>query len=132
MTHAMTFQERASGLTNRIVLVAIVPTLLAYVAFTSYGEDGRGLAAGAALYVTIGALRFFWDLRSRGWFRIAMSVLTALQAVIVLAGPWSNGPYRVPILLILFPLGLLDFTVIYWCVRLGERVFATPPSSPAT
>jgi hypothetical protein len=121
-----TFKERAAGLTNRTILIALLPAGLVYVAFAYYGDDGRAVAAASMLYVMTGAIRFFWDLRRYAWFWVAMLTLGAVHAALVVAMPWGNGPYRIPLLAILFPVMALDFSIIYWCVKLGENVIGRP------
>ena len=65
MMGAMTFNERAAGLTNKVILLAMLPAGLAYIAYDYYGDGGRAIAAAVSLYDVILAARFFWDLRQR-------------------------------------------------------------------
>ncbi|MDR3527907.1 MAG: hypothetical protein P4L57_11555 [Rhizomicrobium sp.] len=119
---AMTFNERANGLKNRTMFLAMLPAGFAYVAFSYNGDDGRAVTAAASLYVIITAFQFFWDLRKRPWFWGTMLVVGGIHVALAAAIPWSNGPYPVPLLVILFPAVVLDFSAIYLLVRLGETV----------
>lgn len=116
----MTFNQRAAGLTNRMVLLAMIPSAFVYAVLDYLGDGGRAVAAAAALYVMIGSFRFFWDLRGQLWFLITMLIVAAIHAALVLTIPWSNGPYQVPLLALLFPAMVLDFLTIYMVIRLEE------------
>ncbi len=124
---AMTFNERANGLKNRTVLLAMLPAACSYVAFSYNGDDGRAVAAAASLYVIITAFQFFWDLRKRFWFWITMLIISGMHAALVAAMPWGNGPYPIPLLVLLFPAVVLDFSAIYLLIRAGET--AMPQST---
>ena len=119
---AMTFNERANGLKNRKVVLAMLPAGFAYVAFSYNGDDGRAVTTAVSLYAIITAFQFFWDLRKRLWFWVTMLVIGGTHAALAVAIPWGNGPYPVPLLVILFPAVVLDFSAIYLLVRLGETV----------
>lgn len=119
---AMTFNERAAGLTNKVILLAMLPAGLAYIAYDYYGDGGRAVAAALTLYVMIGACRFFWDLRGYLWFWAVMLLIGTIHAALVVEIPWSNGPYPVPILVILFPATMLDFMTIYLVIRSVEAI----------
>ncbi len=120
MMGAMTFSERATMLKNKTIFVAMVPAGLAYIAFSYYGDDGRAVAAAAMLYAVLTAVQFFWDLRRQHWFWTTMLIIGAIHIAVVVAIPWSNGPYPVPLLVILFPAIVLDFSIIYLVVRLKK------------
>ncbi|HEY1612939.1 MAG TPA: hypothetical protein VGF97_04485 [Rhizomicrobium sp.] len=120
----MTFDKRITHLTNRAIVLAMLPAAGVYIVFDYIGDGGRAVAGGAALYVLIGAFQLFRDLRERTWFWCSMLVIAAVQAALVLAVPWSNGPYPVPLLAILFPLMMVDFFAIYWVIRLEETMMA--------
>jgi hypothetical protein len=104
----------------------MLPSALAYAALAYFGDEGRAVAAFSVVYVMIASIRFFWDLRRQPWFWITILVLGAIQAALVMAIPWSDGPYRGPVALIVFPAMMLDFAAVYWCVKLGENVIGTP------
>jgi Na+/melibiose symporter-like transporter len=119
---AMTFNERANGLRNRAIFLALLPAGFAYAAFSYNGDDGKAVTAAASLYVIMTAFQFFWDLRRRVWFWVMMSIIGGMHAGLVVAIRWSNGPYPVPLLVILLPAVVLDFSAIYQLIRLGETV----------
>jgi hypothetical protein len=116
----MTFNERAARLKNKTIFMAMVLAGLAYIAFSYYGDNGRAVAAAAMLYTVITAVQFFWDLKTEHWFWGTMLFVGAIHVALVVAIPWSNGPFPVPLLVILFPALVLDFSTIYLVIRWKE------------
>lgn len=118
----MTFSERANALKNRSVFLALLPAGFAYAAFSYNGDDQKAVTAAASLYVIVTAFLFFWDLRRRLWYWAIMLIIGGMHAALVVATPWGNGSYPVPLLAILFPAMVLDFSTIYLLIRFGEAI----------
>ena len=77
----------------------------------------------SALMIAL-AVRYFWDLRNRVWFWIAIIFIASLHVLLILLLPapakqWNYIHWNYVQLL---PFGLLDFAIAYGIIRLVEKV----------
>jgi hypothetical protein len=64
-------------------------------------------------------VRIRWDLRKHIWFWITIGLGVLLQIPLVFAIPWND---RNLTWIILFPIAILDYGVVYGCVKLVEKM----------
>jgi hypothetical protein len=80
----------------------------------------RGLTAGGCAALIIGIIKTFWCFGRYVWFWITITVLAALQIPLVIYFPIRiTGNFTVWELL---PAAILDFSIMYGCLRLVARV----------
>lgn len=66
-----------------------------------------------------GAVRIRWDLRARAWFWAIMTVFLLLHVPLILRIHWTNVSMPA---VSLMPFGVLDFRIMYGCIKLVEKV----------
>jgi hypothetical protein len=107
-------------LTRMSALAVLLCVLPVAIAFQYFGYPAKERAAFVSGFVIVTVTRLFWHLRSRLWFWITMIVLVAMHAAMVVYVPWTNR--NLPGVTLL-PIGVLDFFVVYGCVKLvGDAV----------
>ena len=102
--------------------IGIIVALLSFF----YGLDawiGFGAWTCLALIVLVGRTR--WDLRRHVWFWMIMVFAGLLQIPIVLFVPWKD---RNLTWITFLPVAVLDYGLIYGCLKLIEKLTATPTS----
>ena len=114
--------------TRKWTLVAILCMVPAFALFAYFGDPGRGRAAAGSTIVIMYAARGCWDLRRHTWFWVTLSIFIALHVLLVLLVPWTSKSYPGPIL---FPIAVLDYAIVYGCIKLVEKVAkrTLPPQS---
>jgi hypothetical protein len=86
-----------------------------------YFVGGLQLGFGAWICLTFVMLvvRIRWDLRRHVWFWITIGLTLLLQIPLVLVIPWND---RNLTWFILLPVAILDYAVVYGCVRFVEKL----------
>jgi hypothetical protein len=106
-------------LTRKAALAISLFAAPIYVLFACFGEPARGRAAAICAFIFLGILWLRWDLRGRAWFWVTYGALLVFHIPVVYLIRWSNTNYPGVVLL---PLGLVDFAIVYSPIRLLERV----------
>jgi hypothetical protein len=102
-------------------IVAFALSYPIYFLFDHYGDPGRARAAGCCGAVIIIAVVRRWELRGRPWFWAAIAIAVALHVPLILLIPWPNNDMPGVSLL---PFGLLDYALVYGCIKLAEKLVA--------
>jgi hypothetical protein len=106
--------------TRKWLTVAIVCTVPPFLVFALLGDPGRGRAAGISTGMILMVIRACRDLKIHTWFWVTAAAMVGFHVLLVLYLPWSDKSYPGYTLL---PVGLLDFGIMYGCIRLVEKVF---------
>ena len=112
-------KNRMDKLSRKSALVAMVCSLPLYFLFDYLGNPGRGEAAGICAAITLVVVQAFWDLRRSLWFWVTIATVVLLHVPLILLVSWTNKSYPGVVLL---PLALVDFFVVYGCFKLFESV----------
>jgi hypothetical protein len=84
-----------------------------------FSGDGEGIVAAASSFTMVVSVRTFWRLRKQIWYWLIIAFLVAIHILLLLVVPWPNSSIPAPALL---PVGLVDFAVVYGCIKLGEKI----------
>ena len=109
-------------LTRKWALIALLSGLPFFFLFACLGDPGRGRAVLIAVGVVVIAARARWDLKERIWFWVTLTILAALHVPLVLLVPWTRKSYPGTTLL---PIALLDYAIVWGCIKLVEKVAKT-------
>ena len=116
--------------TRKWLLVVILCGAIPFVLFAFLANDpGRGRAAAISTAVILYAARACWNLRAYAWFWVALTLMIALHLLLVLLVPWTSKSYPG---LILFPIGVVDYFLVYGALKLVEKVAKRTPPSQST
>jgi hypothetical protein len=103
-------------------LVAPVFFLITFL----YNADA-GLATCIVLGVVLLAIKIRWNLRKHIWFWAIIAAILALHVPLVFMVRRPQG--NVPTLFYTMPIGIADFLIISWALRLAEKLFLKSSSS---
>jgi len=98
-----------------VILCGAIPFLL--FAFL-LNDPGRGRAGAIATMVIMYAVRGRWNLRRYTWFWVVLTAIIAVHVLLVLLVPWTSKSYPG---LLLFPVAVLDFAIVWGCFKLTEK-----------
>jgi len=107
------------------ILLALCASPLFFL-FVYLGDPGRGRAAAISAFLILLCAKIFWSLRKYVLFWFALTIVTFSQIPLIWLIPWSNRDYPGVVLL---PLALPDFVIIYGILKLVEKM--TRKSKPA-
>ena len=107
------------------ILLALCASPLFFL-FVYLGDPGRGRAAAISAFLILLCAKIFWSLRKYVLFWFALTIVTLSQIPLIWLIPWSNRDYPGVVLL---PLALPDFAIIYGILKLVEKM--TRGSRPA-
>ncbi|MGD1106595.1 MAG: hypothetical protein ABR865_06080 [Terracidiphilus sp.] len=107
------------------ILLALCASPLFFL-FAYLGDPGRGRAAAISAFLILLCAKIFWSLRKYVLFWFALTIVTLSQIPLIWLIPWSNRDYPGVVLL---PLALPDFAIIYGILKLVEKM--TRGSRPA-
>ena len=99
------------------LMVALLTIPLAIVV-GHFVDQGRGMAAGLALALMIGAVRAFWYLRRHPWFWISVATLVIIHIVLIIFVPWNNKSFPAPAV---WPVAIADFAAQCGFLKLVEK-----------
>lgn len=112
-------QESPRQLTSKSAYLALLCSLPVLLVFALLGDWRTGIGAAICCGLVILVVMVRWDLRKHWWFWAVIVFGAALQVPIVLLVPWGNrGLTGISLL----PLGVLDYGVVYGCVKLAEKM----------
>jgi hypothetical protein len=97
-------------------LLCAVPV---FVMFLLLGRWEQGIGAWICTAIVFLVVGVRWELRHYSWFWIAIAVGILIQAPFVLLVPWKD---RNLTWLALTPVGVLDYFLVYFCVRAAEKL----------
>ncbi len=118
--------QRELELTRKDGLIAMLFASPIMLLFSCLGDWKRGLGAWICAGLLFLVVKMHWDLRHQSWFWMTVVILGGLQVPFVLYIPWSNMNLSYASLL---PIGVLDFAIMYGCIRLAEKVASRKRSS---
>ena len=70
-----------------------------------------------------------WDLKTYAWFWATLAILVSLHVPLIQYVPWTNTSYPGVVLL---PFGLLDFAIMYGCIKVAEKLMKKDNESSST
>jgi uncharacterized membrane protein YjgN (DUF898 family) len=106
------------SLSRKWLLVVLLSMVPAFLLFAVLGYPGRGRAAAISLAIIMIVVRMRWDLKRHTWFWMTLTVLIALHVVLILLVPWTSRSYPG---ITLLPIALVDYAIVYGCIRLAEK-----------
>lgn len=112
-------KQFSDTLTRTSALVTALCASPLYFLFAYLGDSGRGRAAAICAFVVITAGRAFWDWRKRVWFWATLIIVVVLHVPLILLVSWSDTNYPG---IVLLPLALVDFALVYGCFVLVKKV----------
>jgi hypothetical protein len=99
-------------------LIALCSSPMLFIFFFVGGLQ-LGIGAWICFTFVMLVVRIRWDLRRHVWFWITIGLGMFLQIPLVLAIPWND---RNLTWIIFFPIAILDYAVVYGCVRFVEKL----------
>ena len=123
--HGGAFMKELNGnqspdvFTRKWTLVVILCGMSPFLLFTFLGDPGRGRAAAICTAVIMYAARGCWNLKEYAWFWMTLAIIITLHILLVLLVPWTSKSYPG---LTLFPIAVLDYAIVYGCIKLVEKV----------
>jgi hypothetical protein len=111
--------ESPRKLTTIAAYLSLLSSLPILIVLAILGKVWLGFGAWICTGLVILVARTRWDLRRHIWFWITIICAEALQIPIVFLMPWSN---RSLTWLSFLPVAVLDYGIIYGCLRLVEKV----------
>lgn len=111
--------QSSNVFTRKWTLLVILCVLPLFVIFAVLGDPGRGRAAAGAAGVIMFAARACWDWKEHIWFRVTLAIIIAVHALLVALISWTSKSYPG---LILFPVAVLDFAIVYGCIKLVHKM----------
>jgi len=106
-------------LTRKAAVLVLLCSLPFSFLFDHLGDPARGRAVSICVAVLLTAVWVRWDLRKYVWFWITISLVLILHIPLLIYIPWTNKNYPGAVLL---PEALLDFCIVYGCIKLAEKV----------
>ncbi len=107
------------------VILCMVPVFFLF-AFLGYPEKGRAAAVCAGIVMF--AIRASWGLRKYAWFWITIALVSAFHIPVVLFVP--SRMWNFPGLTLL-PVVVLDYAIVYGCIKLAEKVILRSDAASA-
>jgi hypothetical protein len=113
-------KEKPRGLTSKSAYLALLFTVPVLLLFCLLGKWETGIGAWICAGVVLLVVRQRWDLRRHFWFWIIVALAVLVQIPVVLLIPWENRSLTG---ISLLPVGVLDYGLMYGCIKLTEKVF---------
>ena len=85
-------KQSIDSITKTWALLAGVCVSPLFFLFAYFGDPGRGRAAFVIAGMIALAARFLWDLRTRVWFWITITIVALLHVPLILFIPWGSQP----------------------------------------
>ena len=106
-------------LTSKSAYMALLYSLPILFLFCFMGKWETGIGAWICSGLVLLAVRSRWDLRVHAWFWVAVTLALFIQIPIVLLIPWNNRNLTG---ISLLPVAVLDYGLVYGCIKLAERL----------
>lgn len=100
-------------------LAAILVASPLFFVFAVHGNPAKGRAAMLSAALIIGVVRSWWRLRRHVWFWVTVVGFVGLHMALVSLVHWQEKSYPGFTLL---PIGITDFLMMYWIIKLVERL----------
>jgi hypothetical protein len=113
-------------LTSKSAYVALLIALPVLLIFAAIGRWQMGIGAWICAGIVMLVVRTHWDLRGSPWFWLSIVVALVLQVPAVLLIPWGNKGI---VGMSLLPLAVVDYGLVYGCMKLAEKVGGAPSAS---
>jgi hypothetical protein len=110
-------KEAPRKLTAKSAYIALLYAVPIFILFCFLGKWEMGIGAWICSGLVFLVMRTRWDLRKHVWFWIAVAFGFVLQAPIVLLIPWGNRNLTG---ISLLPVAVLDYGLVYGCVKVAE------------
>jgi len=94
--------------------------------FIYLGKPDLGFTIFIALAGAAGAVKLRWKLRRYWWLWATVVLILAIQFPLLRFIRWPNT--NVPTLVYSFPLGIAEYFITSWAIRLAESIFLKTPS----
>ena len=101
-----------------VILIALCASPLFFI-FAYLGDQGKGRTAAICGFVILLCTRIFWSLRRSILFWFTLTIITLCHIPLVLLIPWTSREYPG---IVLLPLALPDFAIIYGAFKLVEKI----------
>lgn len=112
---AVNHQLTPDGKFALLIVACEIPVFLVVLVA---GSPLLALSISTAIGISMIALRATWPLHNRSWYWLASAIAVAVEVFVNLHVPWANHAFRGAALL---PLAILDYLIVYGCIRLVER-----------
>lgn len=107
-----------------IVILCVLPVM---VIFALLGDPMRGMAAAGSAGVILTVGRVYWVYKSQAYFWYLMFIFCLLHILLVFAVHWgSYWPSGGPRAFALLPIAVIDYLVMYGCLKLVTIKFSSP------
>jgi hypothetical protein len=115
---APSVSESPRKLTAKAAYLVLLCSLPILIVLAILGKVWLGFGAWICTGLVVLVARARWDLRRHIWFWMIIVFAELLQIPIVLLMPWNN---RSLTWFSFLPVAVLDYGIIYGCVRLVEK-----------
>jgi len=112
-------KELPREVSPKLAYRSLLYALPIFILFSVLGKWEEGIGAWICTTIVFLVVGARWDLRKRFWFWIAIGFGLLLQIPLVLLVPWNN---RNLIWMTVLPVGVLDYFLVYYCVRVTEKL----------
>lgn len=114
--------------TRTAALLAMLFSSPIFLLFIYLHKVEQGIGAWICAGIVVVSIIVRWDLRKSAWFWVAILIGALLQLPFVVFVPWTN---RYMSFVSFLPFGLLDYAMVYGCIKLAEKVAkkSSPPQA---
>jgi len=106
--------------TRKVLWTSIVCGAISFLPFAIMGDLGKGRACFILVAITVVILMLRWEMRTRTWFLLVMSVLFGGQLLAVILLRWTDHSYPGVSLLGIGTVYLLSY---YGVIKFFELIF---------
>jgi hypothetical protein len=99
------------------ILIALCASPLFFL-FAYLGDPGRGRAAAVCAFVLLTCARLFWNILKPVWLWLTIAIVVICHVPLITLVSWTNKDYPG---IVLLPIALLDFVVVYGAFWLLEK-----------
>jgi hypothetical protein len=112
-------REQENGLRSLLQIAAAAVVSFIVFFFILPNHPGTGGAVSVCVIGEITAARACWDRRHHPWFWLTLAVIAFVQGAIIILVPWPETRFPG---IVLLPIGLADYAVVYGIIRFVERL----------
>jgi|SRR5665213_11538 len=105
---------------NKWTLIAFLVGVTLFFLFVHLGDPARGMAAAVAGGMVVITVMSCWNLRKHAWFWAIVAILASVHVPLILYVHWPDTGHMPAVSLL--PFGMLDWAVMYGCIKLVEKV----------
>lgn len=115
----MSNETQESVLKNLLQIAAIAAVSFIFFFFIVPNQPGKGGAIAVFAVGGVFAMRAYWSSSNQAWFWFTFATIFAIQGCLIFILPWSTERFPG---IILVPIGLLDFALVYGIVKLVKKM----------